>query len=417
MNRIIPSLNAVILTAFFWVCQLLVMLVSYLKIGETTVTSGIVHSVILLGGWTITVYLAWAIIQLTINDVNDERKFIKSGLIGLIIYILIVILPQLMVMFHVSRLTSYVDHIGHLFERHWRMHEGYDFYKEGSYVTTEHRVNGFEPEAAFLANLLGVCYLPIVIGLTTTKQIFWRALRSRTMNIIFNSLLAFGILLILLLVKTTTGILTAGLGFLIWLCWSRGRQRLVLLLLAAAGLVTIGIAYVKFDAIHTLFNQFLFNKQYTDNRLGGSIGLALTVLSHPFMGVGYGFTSYFTLQNVPLSTTQNFEFQQVYSQFGYPNLSEVLGWFASFGLIIMLPALWLLGKIIAKSFITQRYIKLDNDPNYWWDRGLHISFITMIILATFSSIFVIQIFLWPYLLMFFFYRRHIQRLEQEYGIC
>ncbi|GAP02340.1 hypothetical protein FPFC_012200 [Fructobacillus pseudoficulneus] len=415
LKLIVPSKMAIGLTGFFWLIQLGTMAWSYSVTGETILTTGIIHSGIILAGWTVTVYVAWAIIQLTIISEKDERSFLKSGLIALAIYLLLTVLPQILVTFHFAGLKGYVNEIAQLFERHWRTHQGYNFYANGSYVTTEGRVNGFEPEAAFLANLIGVVYLPILIGLTATGQKFWNWTKSKMSDQVVNTVFALVIFVVLFLAKTTTGILTAGIAYVLWAVFANKKLRRNLVLLAIVGVILIAVAYLKVGVIHNTLNQFLFAKQGTDNRLGGTIALALTFLTHPIFGVGYGFTSFFILKNVPISTTDNFEFQHVYSQFGYPNLSDFLGWFASFGLIIMIPAMWLFFRLIARTFLVKHQLeKIELSENQMaWHRGLIISFITMIILEAFSSIFVIQVFLWPYLLMFFFYRKHIIRLEEE----
>ncbi|WP_238479206.1 O-antigen ligase family protein [Fructobacillus papyrifericola] len=416
LKSILPSKAALTLTGFFWVMQIGSMLVSYSITGETILTMGIIHSGIILFTWTLTVYVAWATIQLSINSERDERQFIKSGLVALGIYLVVVILPQIFVTLNIGHLNSYVNHLAKLFERHWQMHgPNYDFYRNGSYVTSEHRVNGFEPEAAFLANLVGVAYLPLLIGLTAAKSKIWGHTRRTSSDIFLNSVFAISIFGVLLLAKTTTGILTACIAYLLWIFWSKGKGRWSLIFLAAFGILMIVFAYFKVGVIHNLLNQFLFAKGGTDNRLGGTIGLLLTFLTHPIFGVGYGFTSYFIIKNVPESTTHNFEFQHVYSQFGYPNLSDLLGWFASFGLVIMIPAIWLLCRLVARSYLVKYRVQMSHlsDDSKRWNQAMMIAFITMIILAAFSSIFVIQVFLWPYLLMFFFYRKHIMRLEQE----
>ncbi|MFC4760740.1 O-antigen ligase family protein [Fructobacillus durionis] len=361
-------------------------------------------------------YIAWATIEVTVTSEQDEKKFVKSGLIALAIYLLLVVLPQILVTLNVHRLNGYVNHLASLFERRWRVHgPNYDFYRKGSYVTSQHRVNGFEPEAAFLANLLGVVYLPILIGLTATGQKFWNWTKSRRLDLVLNVFFALTLFGILLLAKTTTGILTAVIAFVLWIIWSKGGMRAFLVTMAVLGILLGVAAYIKVPTVHNLLNQFLFAKGGTDNRLGGTIGLLLTFLTHPIFGVGYGYTSFFTIQNVPEYTTRNYEFQHVYSQFGYPNLSDLLGWFASFGLIVMIPAIFLLVRLVARTYLVRYRLNSMNlsAEQQQWTRGLVASFITMIILAAFSSIFVIQVFLWPYLLMFFFYRKHMIRLEKE----
>ncbi|CAK1233694.1 hypothetical protein R55227_BLOPHJLP_00670 [Fructobacillus tropaeoli] len=415
LSRIIPSIKAVLLGAFFWLSQMVAMFFSYTKTGESQLTSGIVHSGILLFGWTLAVYIAWAVLQVTINSEEDEKKFIKSGLIGLICYLIFVIFPQLLVTFHFTKFNLYVNDLASLFEQRWRSFSGYDFNASGAYSLSQNRINGFEPEASYLANLLGIAYLPILIGVTVGGQKIWRFLRDAKYQVFINSLFTLVVVFVLVLAKTTTGILIAIVAYLLWIFWAKGKLKQALIITLVIGLLGLTIAYTNVHLIHQLLNQFLFAKQNTDNRLGGSIGLALTFLNHPLIGVGSGFTSFYTIQNVPISATHNFEFQQVYSQYGFPILSEFLGWMASFGLVIMLPAFWLLARLIMKSFLVQKKVislnatKIDQN----WASSMHVSFITMVILVAFSSIFIIRVYLWPYLLMFFFYRKHIMRLEEE----
>ncbi|MCO0831690.1 hypothetical protein NFX39_01095 [Fructobacillus sp. W13] len=417
IKDIIPSKLALGLGSFFWAVQLFAMAYSYGKTGDTVLTSGLLHSVIMLASWTITVYVAWAVIQLTVTNESEEKSFLKSGLIALAVYFVFVIFPQLVAtLTHMKSIEGYVNHLAGLFERHWRVHgESYDFYKKGSYAVTQGRVNGFEPEAAFLANFIGVVFLPALIGVLSSGAKIWDKVKSANTEKMLNVILVAIIFGTLLLAKTTTGILTAVVAYVLWIVWSKGKSRVTLIVLMLAGIVLLGIAYLKVHAVQHLLNQFLFAKGGTDNRLGGTIGLFLTFLTHPIQGVGYGFTSFFTLQNVPEFTTHNFEFEHIYSQFGYPNLSDLLGWFASFGVIVMIPAMWLLLRLVARTNLMKHRLNtsLMDDSQLAWNRGMLTAFITMIVLAAFSSIFVIQVFLWPYLLMFFFYRKHVLRLEKE----
>ncbi|MFT8571093.1 MAG: O-antigen ligase family protein [Leuconostoc pseudomesenteroides] len=409
IRKIIPSLQSVLLAGFFLVMQLVTMLISYSQSGDSTQTTGILRSVVFLVGWVITVYMSWAIISITITNNEEEKLFIKSGLIALMVYIVIVLLPQLLVSFNNFSIRPYVNFLADLFERHWK---GRDFYWAGSYSVTNYRLNGFEPEAAFLANLLGVVYLPIILGMAITEQknfIFKNnKFSSRYMLWLFAAVL----LGFLVLARTTTGIITFVIAVLLWFLWSKKADKLILLVLGLLGVSLAIIGYVFVNPIHDIFYNFLFNKQGTSNRLGGTIALILTFLSHPIFGVGYGFTGYFIMDYVPKSTTHNVEFQEVYRHIGYPILSDSVGWFASYGLIIMLPALWLLARLIIRSLVVQKELRRTQPFDWQWHLGIQISFIVMIILAAVSSLFVIQIFLWPYLLMFFFYRQSLINQEE-----
>lgn len=415
IKNLIPTPKAFFLAAFVWFFQLLAMFLSYRKTGETLVTWGLLHSPITLAGWTLAVYIAWAVIQVTVITEKDEKQFIKAGIIGLLFYLIFVLFPQVFLTVHLNIFNDYVNLLAKFFEERWKSMPGYDFYSNGSYSATQLRVNGFEPEASYLANLLSVTYVPILIGITVTGQRIWLKINSTKLQLIFNVSITFIVLLILIFAKTTTGILAAIVAYFIWISWSRGALRKSILWIAFIGIIFLIAAYLKIGVIHNMLNQFLFAKQGTDNRWGGTIGLALTFLSHPILGVGTGFTSYFTIENFPISASQNFEFQHVYSQTGFPILSEFLGWLSTFGMIIVIPALMLLGNLIARSFLIESQLNGATPElvDQSWSRSLHISFISMIILVLFSSIFIIRIYLWPYLLMFFFYRKHIMRLEEE----
>lgn len=414
ITEIVPSKKSFLLGAFVWIMQLSIMLYSYTSVGESKVTWGLIHSPINLAGWTMAVYIAWAVIQLFVRSENDEKRFVKSGLVALLFYLGFVIFPQILVTLHVEWIRGYVNGIASLFESHWQAHPGYNFYEHGSYATTLYRVNGFEPEASYLANMLSVIYLPLLIALSTSGYKIWNWTKSMKQNVVLNVIFAFTIMGTLVLARTSTGIFAVVVAFVLWVLWSRGYLRFSIVTLAIVGLISLAIAYSSIPTIHNMLNQFLFAKQGTDNRTGGTIALAITFITHPLLGVGTGFTSYYTIQNVPEALTHNFEYQEVYSKFGFPILSEVMGWFASFGLVIMIPALYLLIRLIARSFLKmERMNRQQVNSDEVWARTMHIAFITMIVMIAFSSIFIIRIYLWPYLLMFFFYRQHLIRLEKE----
>jgi uncharacterized membrane protein len=82
----------------------------------------------------------------------------------------------------------------------------------------------------------------------------------------------------------------------------------------------------------------------------------------------------------------------------------------------MIPALWMLARLIIRSLVVQHELKIRQPENWQWHLGTQISFMIMIILVAVSSLFVIQIFLWPYLLMFFFYRQMLINQEKELAL-
>lgn len=119
-----------------------------------------------------------------------------------------------------------------------------------------------------------------------------------------------------------------------------GMQRVTLLIIAVSG---AGIGYGLYHylpGVHDMFTRFLLEKHGTENRLGGTIGLLKTIMQHPLFGVGYGFESPYIVENVPSWSKTNLEYQNVYAIYGYPTLSGFLGWFTRFGLVLVLPMLY-----------------------------------------------------------------------------
>lgn len=53
------------------------MFSSYRVTGENKLTSGIIHSSIFMAGWTFAIYIAWALMQVTIVTVNDEKSLLE----------------------------------------------------------------------------------------------------------------------------------------------------------------------------------------------------------------------------------------------------------------------------------------------------------------------------------------------------
>jgi hypothetical protein len=208
--------------------QFIAMFLSYQHSGDSIQTTGIIRSMIFLAGWIVTVYMSWALIVLTVTNHKEERLFIKSGLISLLIYMGIVLVPQLLVTLNNFSIRPYVNAIARLFERHWM---GRDFYAAGSYAVNNYRLNGFEPEAAFLANLLGVVYLPIILGIAITKQNFWHFKKHVALEKWFNWAFIGSILMFLVLARTTTGLITLVVAAVLWFLWSKRDDKIILIIL------------------------------------------------------------------------------------------------------------------------------------------------------------------------------------------
>ncbi|WP_135519786.1 O-antigen ligase family protein [Weissella confusa] len=365
-----------------FIVQAVRVLISYNEVGIDTTTAGLIHGLIGLVELLIVVWLAWATVKLS---GQNFMTIVRGAYAAFWIYFIMVLAPQFWVMIGRTETIGYVNGLAQLFERHWIGRD--DFYQAGSYVTTQMRLNGFEPEAPFLAILIGVVFLPIFMVGVRQSLIIWR--RPGVANALLLWVTLISAWLVLLAAKTTTGMLLVFVSVLLMLVTGVGMQRVMLLIIAVSG---AGIGYGLYQylqGVHDMFTRFLLEKHGTENRLGGTIGLLKTILQHPLFGVGYGFESPYIVENVPSWSKANLEYQNVYAVYGYPILSGFLGWFARFGLVLVLPMLYV---------VVQRFkVAWQNQNAASW------AYVYFVALALVTSMFTFFVFAWPVLVAWFVY--------------
>lgn len=170
---------------------------------------------------------------------------------------------------------------------------------------------------------------------------------------------------------------------------------MTLLIIAVSG---AGIGYGLYHylpGVHDMFTRFLLEKHGTENRLGGTIGLLKTIMQHPLFGVGYGFESPYIVENVPSWSKTNLEYQNVYAIYGYPILSGFLGWFARFGLVLVLPMIYV---------VVQRFkVAWQKQNAASW------AYVYFVVLAAVTSMFTFSVFAWPVLVVWFVYCESLKK--------
>ncbi|TGE71986.1 hypothetical protein C6P11_06890 [Weissella confusa] len=381
-REIVPSNRALMISLAVFIVQAVRVLISYNEVGIDTTTAGLIHGLIGLVELLIVVWLAWATVKLS---GQNFMTIVRGAYAAFWIYFIMVLAPQFWVMIGRTETIGYVNGLAQLFERHWIGRD--DFYQAGSYVTTQMRLNGFEPEAPFLAILIGVVFLPIFMVGVRQSLIIWR--RPGVANALLLWVTLISAWLVLLAAKTTTGMLLVFVSVLLMLVTGVGMQRVMLLIIAVSG---AGIGYGLYQylqGVHDMFTRFLLEKHGTENRLGGTIGLLKTILQHPLFGVGYGFESPYIVENVPSWSKANLEYQNVYAVYGYPILSGFLGWFARFGLVLVLPMLYV---------VVQRFkVAWQNQNAASW------AYVYFVALALVTSMFTFFVFAWPVLVAWFVY--------------
>lgn len=292
------------------------------------------------------IFIIYYAINLLIISKETMFNFIKSIFLTFIIYEILVIFPQVLSSLTSGKMfNSWVNLLGSLFEQRW---DGRHFYDNGSYVTTLFRVNGLTPEAGYLAAQIGIVLIPFLLAAIRNNQMI--LVKNKSISQLINWVFLIGTLAILLFAKTTTGFLVIGLTLFCLIIFADGKQRIIYSILGILILSCIYVLYQNNMYINALVSEFLVDKTGTSNRLGGTLGLLYTFIQHPVSGVGYNYHWYFLDKNVPVETKKNVEYIYVYAVSGYPILSVVLGWFAEFGLITIIPMLTYIFRKIKQAF-------------------------------------------------------------------
>ncbi|HAT53957.1 MAG TPA: hypothetical protein DCW31_01690, partial [Lactobacillus sp.] len=392
------SPKAVYFTLLAIVAQGFAIFMSSTRYATSKQNAGLIHGFLDVVLVVFTIVLSWYVVQMTVNSQHDIETFMKSTIISLIVFSVLVLLPQI-----IAAMTPYlhgwVNFLAGLFEKHW-FKRG-DWYWMGSYAVTMHRVNGFEAEAGYLAAQLGCVFLPPIIAAIANHFDFLKS-ETRSFHWLYPTLLVW-LFIVLALAKTTTGFLVILLA-VIALFWKSDLSHKVVYYFAFLGLgLLIVLAYFGTSFVRDLLNQYLFQKGGTDNRLGGTIGLVLAFLHHPIIGVGNNWTGSYLMQFVPHVTRDNPEYYFVYRKESYPILSNWGGWLAQYGLIIVGPVLYYIVKRLKRAY----NLKTELRQSDLKDRQLYITLLDAFDIAVMIyAVLAVLVFSWSdyyMLIMFFFY--------------
>lgn len=407
LEDVLPKTSTLRIWGVFVVVQLILMTYESFVVGATTRVYGLLHGLLMFIQVILSIWMAYTIQKMLIRSYDDAIKFMKSVVITMAVYLGVIVLPQILYLFGFTSLTHWINPIAHLFERHW---ENRNFYDNGSYVTTSMRVNGFEPEAAYLALLVGIAFSPFLLMLIQeplrafkNRWIYWIAI-----------ILGAASLGVLLLAKTTTGFLLIGILALVYWLAAPKKQKISLFFLGIIAVIGVALIYITVPSVHNLLNTWIFQKGGTDNRLGGTIALIRTWLQHPLFGVGYGYEGQYIVDNLPAWSKNNFEYMQVYQHQAYPILNDTFGWLARYGLVFFLIFIWLLFGLVKRSLVVLKELSGKFDQRSMFYRvSIKAFYMTIITVAVVSSVTPSNVVSWPILLMLFFYWRVIHIAEND----
>ncbi|WPQ68766.1 O-antigen ligase family protein [Weissella paramesenteroides] len=407
LEDVLPKTSTLRIWGVFVVVQLILMTYESFVVGATTRVYGLLHGLLMFIQVILSIWMAYTIQKMLIRSYDDAIKFMKSVVITMAVYLGVIVLPQILYLFGFTSLTHWINPIAHLFERHW---ENRNFYDNGSYVTTSMRVNGFEPEAAYLALLVGIAFSPFLLMLIQeplrafkNRWIYWIAI-----------ILGAASLGVLLLAKTTTGFLLIGILALVYWLAAPKKQKISLFFLGIIAVIGVALTYITVPSVHNLLNTWIFQKGGTDNRLGGTIALIRTWIQHPLFGVGYGYEGQYIVDNLPAWSKNNFEYMQVYQHQAYPILNDTFGWLARYGLVFFLIFIWLLFGLVKRSLVVLKELSGKFDQRSMFYRvSIKAFYMTIITVAVVSSVTPSNVVSWPILLMLFFYWRVIHIAEND----
>lgn len=409
LSTVLPKTTTLRLWGVFVVVQLCLMAYQSIKIGNSQQTYGLLHSLVSFIQMILVIWVAYTVQKMAIQSYDDAKKFAKSVIWTLVGYSVIVLLPQIFFLLGIGRLGRVTNLIAKLFERHWLDR---DFYDNGSYVTTLFRLNGLEPEASFLALLLGLAFAPLLLMIIQEPI---KSFKNHRKLYVLSWVMVVFMALVLLYAKTTTGFLIIFILALLYWLMAPKNQKLWLFGLGIAALVCVGIAYETIPAVTELLNRWLFEKGGTDNRLGGTLGLIGAWLHHPLFGVGYGYEGPYIVQNLPQWSKNNFEYLEVYKNQSYPILNDVFGWLARYGLVFMATGAWLLFGLIKRAMVVLKSLgQLSNSEHIVFYRVvIKAFFVTLVAVLLVAAVTPANVTSWPILLMLFFYWRVIHLAENE----
>ncbi|MFD1316964.1 O-antigen ligase family protein [Loigolactobacillus zhaoyuanensis] len=389
--------------------QLVMIVYSYQITTRPQDTSGMATGPINLFAYFANIFLVYYLLVLVLRGTKQIRNFIKATMITFLVFSILVLLPQIFAT-RFWNLDHYVNLIGHLFEA---THKGRtDFYQFGSYTTTLRRVNGFSQEASFLAAQIGIVFIPFLLAAIKNKVDYFHDQMTKRSLAFYWGLLIFAFIT-LFFAKTSTGFVVIGVAVIAFIVSLPAGQRKNYYYGIGIALLILLILYFVNPSISELLNKYIFKKQGTSNRLGGTLALFLTFLHYPLFGVGRGYTSFYNFEFVPKALTHNEEFFRVFQQTGFSNQSmwgEVL---AGYGLIGIVPVVIFVYHKIKKGRQLQNVLQHELTPT----TRLYISIIdSFYYTLTIFAVVMLFSLSWTdniYLVVFFFYIVVINYLDKE----
>ncbi len=325
--------KVVLFFALLTLSEITLLIWNYSKFGSDSQDSGIVGSFARFLSPIVTFILVYFLLYFSIKSDFDIKRFINGSMISLSLMAAFVLIPQLTIIVGKNWFLGWANFLDRTVIPRWDISSNY---VRGSYVATLHRANGLEIEPAFMAGQLAVVFLPWI--LSSIKHNF-SFVKNNFKSFAYESYFLLLIVIVtLIFAKTTTGLLAIFLVELILVFDLNGYIQKFFIIMTGIGLISIVVSYFTISLVHNFLNNYLFAKAGFSalDRTGGSIGLLLTFLHYPLLGVGNGYIGHYLVRYVPRNTKLNVEYLWRFSH-NYPILSDLGGFLAQYGLLFFLP--------------------------------------------------------------------------------
>ncbi|MGR6117291.1 O-antigen ligase family protein [Aeribacillus composti] len=307
---------------------------SYGIIGDSIYNSNPIKSILKFIVFLLFIFFHYFVVKILINDEKEIRLFLKGSLLSIILTLFITYSQFFYLLFPSSIFNNIASLLGKLFEA--RNIYRPEWYINGSYVQTMKRINGLFGEASLLAAHLSIICLPFVLAAIKNKYNIFN--KNKKYNSLKYYCLLFSILLILLLAKTSTGIVAILIVLFFFFMIIPLKRKISFGIITLVLLLFFIHLYNTNFYVNSIIEDYVFGKTdstSTDNRLGGTIGLLITFIQHPFFGVGDEYTNYYLSVNIPSWARSNAEFKDFATvRHSFPIMSVLLGWLAQYGIVV-----------------------------------------------------------------------------------
>lgn len=335
--RMLFDERVLVFFALFIISQFIMMMISYYTFNNgyfSTPVRGMVTLLVFL----FFVFFHYAVVKIIVISEKDIKHFIKGSLISTLILLFVTYSQQLYLTFPTSpALNKLMDFYGTFFEA--RDAGEMSWYTNGSLVQTLYRINGFFTESAMLAAQIAIICLPFILAAIKNRYDIFNFKKYDVYSGIIYHLILVLLLGMLLLARTTTGIFAIVISMVYFWVLLPKKRKIAYGIVFCLALLFAFYLYKTNNNVHSIIYTYIFGKTSsfsTDNRIGNTIGLLVTFLHAPILGVGHGYTYHYLLSFTPKWSTHNIEFADfVNVRHSIPLLSIFSGWLAQYGILFV----------------------------------------------------------------------------------